>query len=374
MLFSVALIANIFTLVSGAPETLATCQDDPADFSDFDILDDVTLLQVEMQRMRPATADAQHLAATDVKSDEREEEARIANVAQLADEAVPKNMKTLANSSVANSSVVAEVAVSAKTVRTAGLNVANRTVTVENVVGHFEEAKVARSHAALNLIVAARDIAKEAVTTVKLDMLGYCFFAFLVSAAAVSSQTRASQVKAWTQRVIRPLLERPGQTPEHELEEPLKVRFEDTASRVVAMGKLDIMSVSCKMALSLYGLYKQAKAGDIKCTQPFFWNVKARSRWNAWAAMKGVDSEEAMRLYILLVTFVCDDRHDKSKYIALVDEMRACNKDITKGLHGYGVGKPSGACPNTENLSAHQELHSSDVIKPYSGRQNTLLD
>jgi acyl-CoA-binding protein len=31
--------------------------------------------------------------------------------------------------------------------------------------------------------------------------------------------------------------------------------------------------------LQLYGLYKQATAGDCRCSRPWFWQLAARSKW-----------------------------------------------------------------------------------------------
>jgi len=53
--------------------------------------------------------------------------------------------------------------------------------------------------------------------------------------------------------------------------------------------------------LSLYGLYKQAKQGDISGDRPEGFDFKAVAKYDAWAELKGKSNEEAMQEYIALV-------------------------------------------------------------------------
>ena len=50
--------------------------------------------------------------------------------------------------------------------------------------------------------------------------------------------------------------------------------------------------------LILYGLYKQATAGDCNIPQPWAVQIEARSKWDAWNKNKGIDRMSAMRKYI----------------------------------------------------------------------------
>jgi diazepam-binding inhibitor (GABA receptor modulator, acyl-CoA-binding protein) len=57
--------------------------------------------------------------------------------------------------------------------------------------------------------------------------------------------------------------------------------------------------------LRLYGLYKQAKAGDVDPTfhpRPALYDVVGRAKWDAWAACKGVSRQEAAGQYCALVS------------------------------------------------------------------------
>ena len=48
----------------------------------------------------------------------------------------------------------------------------------------------------------------------------------------------------------------------------------------------------------MYGLYKQATVGDIITAQPYFFDVVARGKWDAWNAHKSKTSEQAKQEYI----------------------------------------------------------------------------
>lgn len=53
--------------------------------------------------------------------------------------------------------------------------------------------------------------------------------------------------------------------------------------------------------LHLYGLFKQATEGDVKGSQPWAAQMTARSKWDAWNALKGKTKDVAMGEYADLV-------------------------------------------------------------------------
>jgi diazepam-binding inhibitor (GABA receptor modulating acyl-CoA-binding protein) len=53
--------------------------------------------------------------------------------------------------------------------------------------------------------------------------------------------------------------------------------------------------------LKIYGLYKQATAGDNTEKKPGFGDMVGRAKWDAWNGMKGTASEDAMRQYVELI-------------------------------------------------------------------------
>ncbi|KAI8595940.1 acyl-CoA-binding protein, partial [Dissophora ornata] len=54
----------------------------------------------------------------------------------------------------------------------------------------------------------------------------------------------------------------------------------------------------------LYGAYKQASNGDIKGPKPAFYDISARSKWQAWSNMSGKTNEQARDIYVDLVVKV----------------------------------------------------------------------
>ncbi len=53
--------------------------------------------------------------------------------------------------------------------------------------------------------------------------------------------------------------------------------------------------------LKLYALYKQASEGDVEGKRPGFTDMVGRAKYDAWAAIKGKTSDEAMQEYVDLV-------------------------------------------------------------------------
>ncbi len=53
--------------------------------------------------------------------------------------------------------------------------------------------------------------------------------------------------------------------------------------------------------LKLYALYKQSTDGDVEGRRPGFTDLVGRAKYDAWAAVKGTGSDDAMQQYIALV-------------------------------------------------------------------------
>lgn len=53
--------------------------------------------------------------------------------------------------------------------------------------------------------------------------------------------------------------------------------------------------------LKLYGLFKQASAGDADGERPGFTDMIGRAKYDAWDALKGVSREDAMQQYVDLI-------------------------------------------------------------------------
>jgi acyl-CoA-binding protein len=53
--------------------------------------------------------------------------------------------------------------------------------------------------------------------------------------------------------------------------------------------------------LQIYALYKQGSEGDVQGKRPGFTDLVGRAKWDAWNALKGTSSEQAMQDYIDLI-------------------------------------------------------------------------
>ena len=53
--------------------------------------------------------------------------------------------------------------------------------------------------------------------------------------------------------------------------------------------------------LKLYSLYKQATDGDVDGKRPGFTDMVGRAKYDAWAAVKGKTTDEAMQEYTDLI-------------------------------------------------------------------------
>ena len=53
--------------------------------------------------------------------------------------------------------------------------------------------------------------------------------------------------------------------------------------------------------LQIYALYKQASGGDAEGKRPGFGDMVGRAKWDAWNAVKGKSSDEAMQEYVDLI-------------------------------------------------------------------------
>ena len=53
--------------------------------------------------------------------------------------------------------------------------------------------------------------------------------------------------------------------------------------------------------LKIYGLYKQATAGDNADKKPGFSDMVGRAKWEAWNGFNGTSAEEAMQQYVDLI-------------------------------------------------------------------------
>ena len=77
----------------------------------------------------------------------------------------------------------------------------------------------------------------------------------------------------------------------------LKKRFEK-ATKDVTKAKTDPGN---DLKLRLYANFKQATEGDVAGDKPGFTDFVGRAKYDAWAKLKGMSTDDAMTAYIKLV-------------------------------------------------------------------------
>ncbi|HKE19283.1 MAG TPA: acyl-CoA-binding protein [Kofleriaceae bacterium] len=70
--------------------------------------------------------------------------------------------------------------------------------------------------------------------------------------------------------------------------------FEAAVKRVNGLPR----APSNDVLLRLYGLYKQATAGDVSGSRPGLTDFKGRAKYDSWSSRKGMSRDEAMQAYI----------------------------------------------------------------------------
>ncbi|WKK83871.1 acyl-CoA-binding protein [Marivirga arenosa] len=78
--------------------------------------------------------------------------------------------------------------------------------------------------------------------------------------------------------------------------------LQDDFKKAAERSKTDIKErPSNEELLKLYAFYKQGDEGDVSGERPGGFDFKAIAKYDAWAELKGMSSEDAMKAYIELV-------------------------------------------------------------------------
>ncbi len=77
----------------------------------------------------------------------------------------------------------------------------------------------------------------------------------------------------------------------------LQTQFETAAADAQKLAKRP----DDQTLLKLYALYKQATVGDVQGKRPGFTDMAGRFKYDAWAKLKGMSSDDAMQAYVDMV-------------------------------------------------------------------------
>jgi len=76
----------------------------------------------------------------------------------------------------------------------------------------------------------------------------------------------------------------------------LEKKFEDAVKKSTSLKNVDNNDL-----LFLYSHYKQSTIGDCNMTEPSFWDLKGKAKYNAWKSIEGMSDKEAKEKYIKMV-------------------------------------------------------------------------
>ena len=83
----------------------------------------------------------------------------------------------------------------------------------------------------------------------------------------------------------------------------VKKQFEAAAAAVLKARK----DPGNDLKLKLYAHFKQATEGDVQGDKPGFTDFVNRAKYEAWAKLRGMNADEAMKAYVKLVDRVTRD-------------------------------------------------------------------
>lgn len=81
----------------------------------------------------------------------------------------------------------------------------------------------------------------------------------------------------------------------------LAARFTAAVTKVRSAPETGPLKPSNEIKLKMYALYRQASDGDVAGKRPGLMDVVGRFKYDAWAALKGMAREDAMRQYVSVV-------------------------------------------------------------------------
>lgn len=80
----------------------------------------------------------------------------------------------------------------------------------------------------------------------------------------------------------------------------MRSRFEQVVAMIKALPADGPAQPSNELKLKLYGLFRQARDGDVHGDKPGLFDMVGKFKYEAWAHNKGMSKDEAMRQYVAL--------------------------------------------------------------------------
>jgi acyl-CoA-binding protein len=115
--------------------------------------------------------------------------------------------------------------------------------------------------------------------------------------------------------------------------ELIDAQFDRAVEIVQNLPKTGPIQTGYEEKLTMYSLYKQATAGNVRSPRPGIWDMLGRAKWDAWAKHKDLDSYEAKWLYVDALLKVLRKYSDKTVARELVRELESYGGDPANLVH-----------------------------------------
>ncbi len=80
--------------------------------------------------------------------------------------------------------------------------------------------------------------------------------------------------------------------------EQIAERFGEVVAKIKALPSEGPAQPSNELKLKLYGLFRQARDGDVHGDKPGLFDMVGKFKYEAWSRNKGLKKDEAMREYV----------------------------------------------------------------------------
>ncbi|KAL7423102.1 hypothetical protein Q5752_002401 [Cryptotrichosporon argae] len=125
---------------------------------------------------------------------------------------------------------------------------------------------------------------------------------------------------------------------------PLDAQFNRAVDMVQSLPKGGPLQTSYDEQLHLYSLYKQATEGDNTKSRPGVLDMINRKKWDAWAKQKGVDKDEAKKLYVAALL----------KIFKRFEGQNELARDLARELEAHGLARAPSPASSTSSYHSSQ--------------------
>ncbi|PPR02477.1 hypothetical protein CVT24_002026 [Panaeolus cyanescens] len=133
--------------------------------------------------------------------------------------------------------------------------------------------------------------------------------------------------------------------------ELIDAQFDRAVEIVQSLPKTGPIQTDYEEKLTMYSLFKQATAGNVKSPRPGMWDMLGRAKWDAWAKHRDLDSYEAKWLYVEALLKVLRRYSDKTVAQDLVEELESYSGDPSNIVMSRTLSKSPGSDASGSTVS-----------------------